>query len=88
MMRPKPAIDIGNEQVFKKLGKCVIAYTDLKAGDELTLEVLSGRIFNAQYLPVRESNKIVGAKLKRDIAKGEPIQLSDIEYRSRAFDDD
>lgn len=80
MMPPKPAIDVGAEQVFKKLGKSVIAFTDLKAGEELTLDVLSGRIFNKQYLPVRESNKIVGAKLKRDIAQGEPIELSDVEH--------
>lgn len=80
MMPPKPAVDLGNEQVFKKLGKSVIAYVDLKAGDELTLEALSGRIFNTQYVPVRESNRIVGGKLKRDIAKGEPIQLADVEH--------
>ncbi|WP_441280339.1 N-acetylneuraminate synthase family protein [Tardiphaga sp. 862_B3_N1_1] len=78
MMPPKPKSDLGNEQVFKKLGKSIIAYVDLKAGDELTLDVLSGRIFETQHVPVRESNKVVGAKLKRDIAKGEPIQLSDI----------
>ncbi|SCB42526.1 sialic acid synthase [Bradyrhizobium shewense] len=88
MMPPKPAVDIGAEQVFKKLGKSVIAFADLKAGDELTLDVLSGRIFNKQYLPVRESNKIVGTKLKRDIAKGEPIELSDVEHRNGAFDHD
>jgi N-acetylneuraminate synthase/sialic acid synthase len=79
MMPPKPAVDLGNEQVFKKLGKSVIAYVDLKAGDELTLDALSGRIFNTQYVPVRQSNQIVGGKLKRDIAKGEPIQLTDVE---------
>lgn len=86
MMPPKPATDVGNEQVFKKLGKSIIAYIDLKAGDELTLDVLSGRIFDTQYLPVRESNKIVGARLKRNIARGEAIQLSDVEHH--IHDDD
>lgn len=79
MMQPKPADDLGNEHVFKKLGKSIIAYADLKAGTELTLDMLSGRIFNAQHVPVRESNKIVGTKLKRDIARGQPIHFSDVE---------
>ncbi len=79
MMPPKPADDLGNEHVFKKLGKSLIAYTDIKAGEHLTLEKLSGRIFNTQYIPVRESNQVVGAIAKRDIAKDEPIHYVDIE---------
>jgi len=79
MMPPKPKDDLGNEKVFKKLGKSLVAYVDIKAGEELTLENLSGRIFNAQYIPVRESNQVLGSRAKRDIAKGEPIHYADIE---------
>lgn len=79
MMPPKPTNDLGNERVFKKLGKSLIAYVDIKAGEQLTLEKLSGRIFNTQYIPVRESNRVIGSISKRDIAKGEPIHYSDIE---------
>lgn len=79
MMAPKSAEDIGNEPVFKKLGKSLVAYGDIKAGERLTLENLSGRIFNAQYIPVRMSNQVIGNLAKRDIAKGEPIQYADIE---------
>lgn len=78
MMPQKPIDEIGGEQVFKKLGKSIIAFSDLKAGEQLTHEKLSGRIFNAQYIPVRESNKVLGRTLKRDIAKGEAIQYSDL----------
>lgn len=82
MLPPKPADDIGNERVFKKLGKSLVAYEDIKAGGSLTLKNLSGRIFNTQYIPVRESNQVVGSIAKRDIAKGEAIQRADIESAS------
>lgn len=79
MMPPKPADDLGNERVFKKLGKSLIAYMDIQAGQKITLENLSGRIFNTQYIPVRESNQVIGSIAKRNIAKDEPIHYSDLE---------
>jgi len=79
MLPPKPTDDLGNERVFKKLGKSLIAYVDIRAGEKITLENLSGRIFNTQYIPVRESNQVIGSVVKRDITKGEPIHYSDIE---------
>ena len=54
MMAPKPADDLGNEYVFKKLGKTIVAYSDIKEGETFTLENLSGRIFDQQIIPVRE----------------------------------
>lgn len=79
MLPPKPTDDLGNEQVFKKLGKSLVAYTDIKAGDEITLNHLSGRIFSTQYIPVRESNQIIGRIAKQDISKGDIIHYRDIE---------
>lgn len=79
MMMPKPADDLGNERVFKKLGKSLVAYADIKVGERFTLENLSGRIFNMQYIPVRESNQVVGRVAKRNVSKGEPIHYSDLE---------
>jgi len=79
MMPLKPADDLGNERVFKKLGKSLIAYSDIKAGDRLTLDSLSGMIFSGQYIPVRESNLVIGRTVIRDIEKGEPIQYADLQ---------
>lgn len=79
MMPPKPADDLGNERVFKKLGKSLVAYTDIRAGEKIMLDNLSGRIFSTQYIPVRESNQVIGSIAKRDIAQGEPIHYSDLE---------
>ena len=79
MMPPKPEYDLGNEHVFKKLGKSLIAYVDIQIGEKITFENLSGRIFNSQYIPVRESNCIIGKMTKRSIRRGEPILYEDLE---------
>jgi N-acetylneuraminate synthase/sialic acid synthase len=68
---------VGNEKVFQKLGKSLVANHDIKLGEKFTLENLSGRIFNQTYIPVRESNSVLGSIAKRDIVKGEPIQYTD-----------
>lgn len=79
MMPPKPTDDLGNERVFKKLGKSLIANTDIKAGEKMTLENLSGVIFRGQYIPVRESGLVLGRIVIKDIKKGEPIQYVDLQ---------
>ena len=79
MMVPKPEDDLGNERVFKKLGKSLIAYVDICAGEKIGLEYLSGRIFNRQYVPVRESNRVIGRTARRSINRGEPILYEDLE---------
>jgi N-acetylneuraminate synthase/sialic acid synthase len=77
MMPPKSEDDLGNERVFKKLGKSLVAYVDIKAGQKITVDHLSGRIFNTQYIPVRESNRVIGCTAKRDINRGELIHIED-----------
>lgn len=78
MLPPKSVEDLGNEKVFKKLGKSLIAHLDIKTGEKITLDHLSGRIFNTHYIPVRESSLVLGTIAKRNIAKGEPIQFADL----------
>jgi len=78
MMPPKEKESLGNESVFKKLGKSIVAYQDIKEGEEFRLENLSGRIFNEQYIHVRLSNKVIGKFSKRNIKKGEAILYEDI----------
>lgn len=79
MMKPKPLDEIGREIVFEKLGKSVIAMNDLKAGDVLTLDNLSGKIFGKQYIPVRETHRILGKKIKKGVKKGSLINYEDLE---------
>jgi sialic acid synthase len=78
MLPPKPTNELGSESVFKKLGKSLVALNDIPAGEMLTLDNLSGKIFTTQFIPVRESNKVIGLKTKRFFKKGEPINYSDL----------
>jgi sialic acid synthase len=79
MLPPKSQSDLGLERVFVKLGKSVVANIDIKAGEKFTLDNLSGRIFDIQYIPVRESIKVIGRYAKRNISKGEAINYNDLE---------
>lgn len=78
MMPPKPTAELGREKVFMKLGKSLTAGVDLEAGAILSLENLSGRIFEAQYIPVRESNRVIGRAVNKAIRAGDPIVDSDL----------
>jgi sialic acid synthase len=78
MLPTKPADELGKEQVFKKLGKSLVAYRDIKSGETLQIDHLSGRIFQTQFIPVRESNNVIGKVALKDIAKGEPIRMEDL----------
>ncbi len=73
MMNQKPKDDLGKEYVFQKLGKSIVAYEDMEKDTELNLKNLSGIIFSEQYIPVRDSYKVLGKKIKESLKKGEPI---------------
>lgn len=79
MMKPKEQSNIGKEPVFKKLGKSIVAAKDLDANSILTLENLSGKIFDKQYIPVRQSNEVIGKKLNKSIKFGQPISFTDLD---------
>jgi N-acetylneuraminate synthase/sialic acid synthase len=78
MLPAKPESDLGNENVFKKLGKSLVAYVDIHEGDRITMEMLSGRIFGEQVIPVRESNMVINKIAKRSIARGDLIRYADL----------
>lgn len=73
MLPPKPEDEIGKEKVFDKLGKSLVAAYDLEEGATLDFDKLSGKIFNKTFIPVRESNKVIGSILNSSVKKGEPI---------------
>jgi len=77
MMSCKPQDELGTEYVFQKLGKSIVAAVDLKAGDVLSLDNLSGKIFKDQFLPVRESKDLIGRKLIKPLKAGEAIARTD-----------
>ena len=78
MLPTKDSSDLGQEKVFQKLGKSIVAYKDIKAGEIFSLKNLSGKIFNKTYIPVRDSFKLIGKKAKRNILMNEAIMEEDI----------
>jgi N-acetylneuraminate synthase/sialic acid synthase len=79
MMSPKNESELGEEFVFQKLGKSIVAFQDINVGESLTLENLSGKIFDNIYINVRDSNKVIGMSVKRKICAGEAIKHEDLE---------
>ena len=77
MLTPKPDSQIGNEEVFEKLGKSLIAYKKILKGESFSLDNLSGRIFPNQIIPVRKSNEVIGKISNKDIEQGEAINYKD-----------
>lgn len=78
MMNVKPKDDLGKEYVFQKLGKSIVAFTDIIEGEDLTLDNLSGIIFSEHHIPVRDSHKVIGKKAKSFIKKGDPIDYDNL----------
>ena len=69
---------LGKEKVFERLGKSIVASKKLYKGDTVKINDLTGKIFLKQIIPIRESNNIIGKKLKRDVTEGKPINMSDL----------
>jgi N-acetylneuraminate synthase/sialic acid synthase len=81
MMPAKKDGTLGNEPVFMKLGKSIVAARNLSAGDEITINDLTGKIFSSQHVPVRESSKFIGSKMKRSIMQGDLVCYKDVELQ-------
>ena len=75
MLDPKPYKELGNEKVFQKLGKSLIANKKIIRGEKFTFDNLSGKIFSKQYIPVRDSHKVIGKKAKKNFFLGDPIEI-------------
>jgi N-acetylneuraminate synthase/sialic acid synthase len=50
----------------------------LSPGDVITLDKLTGKIFETTYIPVRESNSILGKKTIASIDQGMPIRYEEL----------
>lgn len=78
MIKSKSIKEIGKEAVFKRLGKSIIANKKIKAGNKISIDDLSGKIFLKQYIPVRESVNVIGRVAKRTIEKNEFLTYESI----------
>lgn len=75
MLEPKLDRELGNEKVFKKLGKSLVASKNIYEGEKFTLDNLSGKIFTTQFIPVRDSYKLIGKKANKNFRVGDPIEF-------------
>jgi N-acetylneuraminate synthase/sialic acid synthase len=78
MIKSKPTKHIGKEIVFQRLGKSIIANKKILAGKKISIEDLSGKIFLKQYIPVRESNTVIGKISLRTLERGQIIERCDL----------
>lgn len=83
MMVPKPEEQLGEEYVFQKLGKSIIAFNDIKQGTKISIDDLTGKIFDNQGIPVRRSNEVIGSIAQRDISAGELLSFEDFSVRKK-----
>ena len=73
MLQTDLPADLGQEPVFKRLGKSIIAKTEIKQGQVIAEGDISGRIFSEPGIPIREFQKVVGTTASKDFAPGEKI---------------
>jgi len=78
MIKSKPHHEIGKEKVFKRLGKSIIANRLIKKGEKISINDLSGRIFTDQFIPVRDSYKVIGKIANSTIKKNDIILYKNI----------
>lgn len=78
MMPPKHESELGGEYVFRKLGKSIIALNDILPGQVISIDDLTGKIFDNEGIPVRQSSEVIGATALRKIAAGELVTFDAI----------
>ncbi len=65
--------DLGNESVFKKLGKSIIFENDLPIGHILEVKDLNGKILRDHGIPIRDTYKYIGKKLIIPVKKNQAL---------------
>lgn len=68
----------GDEPVFQKLGKSVVAARDLRTGEVLGIDSLRGQILKQSGIPIRESFWLLGRTVVKDVNAGEPLSWENV----------
>lgn len=71
-------VNIGEEPVFKKLGKVIVAKRNIKNNTKILLEDLKGQICTVEGIPVRDTFKVVGKTSRVEIKENEPITFDSL----------
>ena len=79
MQRSKNDTELGEEQVFQKLGKSLCAAQDIEIGEKFTLDNIRGVIDISNAIPVRESALVLNREAKRRYSTGQILEFSELE---------
>jgi N,N'-diacetyllegionaminate synthase len=79
----KDHLDASLEDMRTMFGKGLVAARDLKAGARLTRQDLTARK-PAVGIPVNQIETVLGKALKRDLAQGEFLHLTDLDLEAQA----
>ena len=82
--RPEKVLLSVEAPMKRKLGKSVVAVGDLKAGTILTQEMLTVKNAEPCGIPPQDFEKVVGAKLLRDLEDDETVEENDVTMTSEA----
>ena len=72
------SIGIGQETVFEKLGKSLIASRDIPKGTILSLVDFKSKIIKPQGIPVRDTYRLLGREVKSNLIVGQALNWCDI----------
>ena len=75
MLKSELPKDLGNEPVFKRLGKSVIAIRDIPKDKIISKKDLGGRIFKNPGVPIRDINLIIGSVSHKFYKAGEKLHI-------------
>ncbi len=78
MMPPKHESELGKEVVFKRLGKSIVALHDIQPGQTITINDLTGKIYDGHGIPIRQSSEVIGATAISKISAGELVSFDAI----------
>ena len=79
MYKQKPKNEIGDEYVFKKLGKSVAAAKNISVGETFELGNLTGVIQLEGGIPVRDVSQLIGRVAKRNYKPRDCIEITELE---------
>lgn len=71
-------LNIGEEPVFKKLGKIIVAKRNIKTSTLITLDDLKGQISTEKGIPIRETFRVIGKTSRAEIKINEPINNDNV----------
>jgi N-acetylneuraminate synthase/sialic acid synthase len=79
MLPTKNPEENGQESVFMKLGKAIVAKRSIKPGELFTEKNIVGIIQNSEGIPIREISNVLGKRARSDVEKGDTLSWANVD---------